>query len=150
MSTPRGPRWRVMAAVSTVLLALVATTARDVVPPTGVVAVALAAGILAALIAGTRPTPGRIVAAISVMVLVGPWRKTPSTASGIGGTRPPCSRPRRSSSPLTSAPWRRCTLSGGGAARDREAGPDEGTSPHGVRVGDRDKALPRWTITREG
>jgi peptidoglycan/LPS O-acetylase OafA/YrhL len=72
MSTPRGPRWRVMAAVSTVLLALVAATARDVVPPTGVVAVALAAGILAALIAGTRPTPGRIVAAISVLVLVGP------------------------------------------------------------------------------
>ncbi len=61
-----------MAAVSAVLLALVAATARDVVPPTGVVAVALAAGVLADLTAGTRPTPGRIVAAISVLVLVGP------------------------------------------------------------------------------
>jgi hypothetical protein len=61
-----------MAAVSAVLLTLVAVTTRDVVPPAGFVAVSLAAGVLAALIAGTRPTPVRIVAAISVLVLVGP------------------------------------------------------------------------------
>ena len=72
MSTPRGPRWRIMAPVAAMMLALVAVTARDVVPPARFVAVALAAGALAALIAGTRPTPGRIMAAISVLVLVGP------------------------------------------------------------------------------
>ncbi len=71
MSVPRGPRWRAVAAVSAVLLAVLAVTARYVVPSGGFVAVALAAGSLAALVAGTPPTPRRMMAAVLVLVLIG-------------------------------------------------------------------------------
>src|SRR5262249_26773126 len=47
MSASRGPRWRVMAAVAAVLLAVLVVTTRYVVPPWGFVGVALAAGALA-------------------------------------------------------------------------------------------------------